>query len=206
MTNTLVSGWFGPRFDALHPLLQRLHREGGVLSGDVDLAFGHGVAGWLGRRLARRMGLPLQGGRVSLEVRISHTDSALVWARRFGAAHDMVSLFEPVGRWPQGHWLERTGALHMRLTVDVREGGWHWRVLGARLHGLPFPVSLLPRSHAYKRVEGDAYRFEVAFVAPLLGTLLRYGGALHWQGPASTPNGTPAGSPRPASGAAGSAG
>lgn len=206
MASTLVSDWFGPRFGQLHPLLQALHREGGRLVGEVELAFGSGIAGWLGRRLARRMGLPVQAGRVPLEVTISHTPQVLVWSRRFGAAHEMVSLFEPVGRAPDGHWLERTGALHFRLTVDVREGGWHWRVLGASLHGVPLPVALLPRSHAYKRIEGDAYRFEVAFVAPLLGTLLRYGGTLRWQGPPTPRPGTPAGSPPPASRAGGSAG
>lgn len=179
MAETLVSDWFGPHFSDLHPLLQQLHREGGWLSGEVDLAFGRGLAGWLGRRLARRMALPMQAGRVAMEVRIRHTGSVLSWSRRFGRAHYTPSLFEPVGRWPTGYWLERTGALHMRLTVDVREGGWYWRVLGARLHGIPLPIALLPRSHAYKRIEGDAYRFEVAFVAPLLGSLLRYGGTLH---------------------------
>lgn len=180
-----------------------MHRQGGRLVGEVELAYGSGVAGWLGPRLGRRMGLPPRAGRMPLEVGISHTDGALRWARRFGEAHEMVSLFEPVGQWPDGHWRERTGALHFLLTVDVREGGWYWRALGARLHGLPVPVSLLPRSHAGKRVEGDGYRFEVAIVAPLLGLLLRYGGTLQWHGP--TPGGTPAGSPRPSGDAAGSA-
>ncbi|HVE53325.1 MAG TPA: DUF4166 domain-containing protein, partial [Ramlibacter sp.] len=131
MTSNLVSDWFGPRFAQLHPLLQRLHREGGRLAGEVDLRFGDGVAGWLGRRLAARMGLPQVAGRVPLEVTIAHTPQILVWARRFGATHAMVSLFEPVGHWPGGWWEERTGALRFRLTVDVEDGGWTWRVLGA---------------------------------------------------------------------------
>lgn len=198
----MVSDWFGERFGALHPMLQAMHRQGGRLRGEVELAYGRGVAGWLGRRLGRRMGLPPHAGRMPLEVTISHEDGALRWARRFGRAHEMVSLFEPVGRWPGGHWRERTGALRFLLTVDVREGGWYWRALGARLHGLPVPVGLLPRSHAGKRVEAEGYRFEVAIVAPLLGLLLRYGGTLQWHGP--SPAGTPADSPRPCGDAAGS--
>ena len=178
-THTLVSGWFGPQFGVLHPLLQQLHRQGGRLTGAVELRFGRGLAGWAGRRLAGKMGLPLEAGTLPLEVDISQAGGALVWSRRFGGAPlAMVSLFEPVGHWPDGCWRERTGALHFALTVDVRDGGWHWRVLGARLHGIPLPVVLLPRSHAGKWIEGGAYRFEVAFVAPLLGTLLSYGGTL----------------------------
>lgn len=183
LESTLVSDWFGARFGALHPLLQAMHRRGGRLAGEVEVAYGSGLAGWFGRRLGRRMGLPAQPGRMPLVVTISHTDRALRWARRFGEGHEMVSLFEPVGRWPDGHWQERTGALRLLLTVDVRDGGWYWRALGARLHGVRVPVRLLPRSHAGKRVEGDGYRFEVAVIAPLLGPLLRYGGTLHWHEP-----------------------
>ena len=37
---------------------------------------------------------------------------------------------------------------------------------------------LVPRSLAYKRIEGGRYRFEVAFTLPVFGRLLRYGGLL----------------------------
>lgn len=205
--STLVSRWFGPQFTALHPLLQRLHLHGGRLVGNVDLAFGRGAAGMAGRRVARKTGLPLSAGRLPLEVDISHTDSALVWSRRFGgAAHPMVSLFEPVGHWPDGFWRERAGPLQLELTVDVRDGGWHWRMRGARLHGVPLPVGLLPRSRAGKWIEDGAYRFEVAFGAPLVGTLLRYGGTLRLHGrPLDPAAASPPGSRPPGSDAGGSA-
>jgi hypothetical protein len=133
------------------------------------------------------MGLPSHAGTLALEVDISHAEGALVWARRFGPERRPVtSLFEPTGQWPSGTWRERTGALQFTLTVDVRDGGWHWRVLGARFHGIPLPVALLPRSHAGKWIDDGAYRFEVAFVAPLLGTLLSYGGTLQLR-PTSAP-------------------
>ena len=38
--------WFGPHFKRLHPLLQSLHRDGGILRGQVELKVGKGVAGW----------------------------------------------------------------------------------------------------------------------------------------------------------------
>lgn len=176
-----VTRWFGARFDELHPLLRQLHRQGGVLSGEVELSFGAGLAGTLGRRLARRMGLPLDAGRHRLRVDISHNDSALIWSRRFDDDRPMVSTFEPIGQWPQGFWREHTGPLDMRLTVDVIDGAWHWRALQARLGGIRLPLALLPDSRAFKRVEDGRYRFEVRFVLPLLGEALSYQGLLDAQ-------------------------
>ena len=85
----------------------------------AELQFGTGAAGWLGRHIARNMGLPHDAGRIPLEVTISHTRDELVWARRFGTHAPMVSRFAPVGQWPHGHFRERTGALQFELTVDT---------------------------------------------------------------------------------------
>ncbi len=185
MKSDLVKNWFGPQFALLHPLLQQLHEQGGRLRGPVTVRVGRGFTGWLGRRLAHKMGVPLGLGACQLQVDISHHGQQLRWARQFiaadGRAQIMVSHFDAVGQWPMGHWFEQTGALRFKLTVDVREGTWHWRVLGVTLHGIPVPALLLPRSHASKRIENDAYRFEVVFAAPLLGELLRYQGLLALQ-------------------------
>lgn len=194
MSSTLVSHWFGPAFGRLHPLLQALHREGGTLDGHVELEFGNGAAGWIGRRIARKMGLPRVAGTIPLKVAISHTADELVWARSFGTNAPMVSRFAPVGHWPDGHFRETTGVLQFELAVDLDDGGWTWRPLRARLHGIRVPVGLLPRSRAYKRVENGSYRFEVAFIAPGLGPLVRYGGLLQATPAAAA---SPAGSPRP---------
>jgi hypothetical protein len=183
MHSTLVQDWFGPQFQKLHPTLQALHRHGGRLRGQVEVRVGQGaVAGWLGRRIAIKMGVPVGAKPEALEVTISHTASDLVWSRAFidaqGNAHPMVSTFKAVGHWPDGHWLEHSGALQFKLTVDILEGGWHWRVLAARLHGVPLPTALLPQSRAYKRIEDQRYRFQVRFVAPIFGELLSYHGLL----------------------------
>ncbi|MFM7505056.1 MAG: DUF4166 domain-containing protein, partial [Rubrivivax sp.] len=186
MERSPVEQWFGPRFEALHPLLQQLHRQGGTLRGRVDIGFGAALAGWLGARIARRMGLPLHGA-TDLTVRISHDGRRLRWARRFegaGGTVEVVSWFEPRGSWPQGHWLEATGALRFELGVDVEEGAWHWRVLRARWRGIPLPVGLLPRSRAGKRIVDGAYVFEVEVTAPVLGPLVWYRGQLT---PAASP-------------------
>ena len=203
MTTTLISDWFGPSFERLHPLLQSLHREGGTLQGEVALEFGAGGAGWLGRRLARKMGLPTEAGTLPLEVTISHANGQLVWARRFGQHPLMVSLFEPVGRWPSGFFREHTGALQLELGVDIRDGGWRWLPKKARLHGMPVPLAWLPRTHAGKWVEQGSYRFEVKVTSPFGALLLRYGGLLKAR-PAAA--GRPEGNQRPGNSAGGSGG
>lgn len=179
MTDNAVARWFGDRFDALHPLLQDLHRRGGVLQGEVRIGLGRGLAGWLGRRLAARLGLPPPPDRLPFEVRIAHPAQQLSWDRWFDDGRvRMHSLFRPVGCWPTGYWLETTGFLRLCLTVDVIDGGWHWRCLGVRIAGLTLPPWLFPRSRAYKCIDDGRYRFHVGFALPLLGTLLWYEGLL----------------------------
>ncbi|SMC29782.1 protein of unknown function [Andreprevotia lacus DSM 23236] len=173
-----VSDWFGPRFDALHPQLQQLHLHGGQLDGTVTMRFGSGLAGLIGKRLARKLGAPTQAGEHAFHVDIRHGDRKLHWDRRFDNAHWMHSTFEPVGRYPEGCWLEQTGPLKLRLTVDVIDGGWHWRKLGVRVGGIPLPNWLFPHSTAWKRIEDGQYRFYVAFSLPVFGLLLAYGGQL----------------------------
>jgi hypothetical protein len=174
--------WFGPAFVRLHPLLQALHREGGGLQGEVDIVTGDGVAGLLGRRLARKLGIPADRPRRGFEVQILHDNDAMSWHRRFDDGSTMISTFRPVGRYPDGYWLETTGPVRLKLAVDVVDGGWRWRLLGVAVYGLPLPLALFPRTDAFKCVEGDGrYRFGVAFALFPLGTLLRYEGVLQLQ-------------------------
>lgn len=181
MSATAVSTWFGDDFAQLHPLLQQLHREGGVLRGNVALAIPGGVAGWVGRRLATKLGIPSEAQNYPFEVTISHRANQLHWSRRFADGHTLLSIFEPVGRHANGYWRERTGNTELHLQVDILDGGWHWRCVGMRVAGLPVPLWLAPRTHAYKQIEADQYRFYVGFSLPLLGTLLSYGGLLQAQ-------------------------
>jgi hypothetical protein len=174
---TSVERWFGPRFAELHPLLQQLHREGGRLRGPVQVSVPPGGAGWVGRRLAQRLSIPAPGSH-DFEVHIHHSDEGLHWDRRFGPGLHMRSLFVPVGRWPEGHFIERSGQLQLQLGVDVIEGGWHWRFRRALWNGIALPRGLLPQSVAHKVIEGDRYRFHVSFVLPVLGRVLSYEGLL----------------------------
>lgn len=180
--------WFGPDFARLHPLLQALHRDGGTLGGPIAISTGRGLAGIIGRRLARRLGIPIDRARRGFRVEIVHEARQMQWRRRFDDGSEMRSVFRPVGRYPDGHWLESTGPVRMRLGVDLDGGGWRWRLLGVQLGRLRLPLFLFPRTDAYKRIEsgevhaeggGERYRFAVAFSMFPFGELLRYEGALY---------------------------
>jgi hypothetical protein len=135
-------------------------------------------AGWIGTRLTRKLGIPEEARSYGFEVDIRHDADALHWHRSFDNGVRASSVFRPVGTWPKGYWIERTGFLRMRLTVDVIDGGWYWRGLGAEVHRLPLPLRLFPRSKAYKRIEAGRYFFCVEFVFPWVGRVLRYAGTL----------------------------
>jgi len=92
MPNELVKNWFGDRFSKLHPLLQKLHINGGRLTGDVEIATGKGLLELLGVRLAKKMNLPNRGTR-QIVVSISHDNDGLHWWRSFDDQTLVKSLF-----------------------------------------------------------------------------------------------------------------
>ena len=173
-----VEKWFGSGFAELHPQLQRLHREGGTLAGAVDVSFGQGLAGVVGRRLASRMGVPTTAGAHHLRVDIHSQDGILHWGRTFDGANSFNSEFQPHGSHPSGYWLEQSGSLTLTLGVEVRNGGWHWLHRRTTLFGMPIPRALLPTTIASKEIVGDLYRFSVEVRATVLGKLLGYSGTL----------------------------
>lgn len=175
---SIVERWFGAGFAQLHPLLQQLHQQGGKLHGQVALQFGEGLASVIGARLAARLCIPTTPAQVAFRVDIHGTDDSLHWNRCFAYSSLLRSHFQPRGSWPEGYWLESTGALKLALAVDIQQGGWYWRPLKAWLHGVRIPLWLLPRTEAYKRIEDGRYHFHVGFSLPLLGNLLSYSGAL----------------------------
>lgn len=175
----IVSRWFGEQFRDLHPGLQTLHRGGGRLSGTVEIRIGTGIGGWIGKRLAKSLGVPVDLPSRGFRVDISHTEDALVWLRRFDNGAVLKSSFLPVGAWPKGYWIEETGALRLELAVDIVDQGWQWRPLRASFKGFPLPLWLLPQSKAGKRILGNGnYLFAVEFSLPVVGLLLGYGGEL----------------------------
>ena len=178
MTSSVVKDWFEDEFFKLSPEIQSLHLNGGKLSGAIVVEYGNGVAGFLGRRLARILNIPSQGEH-RFSVNISHHKDGLHWDRLFNESTEMKSVFEPVGTVKNGYWLERTGSLHIELTVEISRGGWYWKIVGYRMLGLKLPKWLFPKSEAYKYIENGKYRFYVAFSIPIIGKLVSYTGLLN---------------------------
>lgn len=170
--------WFGDAFARLHPRLQALHREGGRLIGPVAFEVGRGIGGLLGRLALRRLGIDPAKRTHTLIVDISHVADGLRWSRRFDDGPEAVSLFRPMGHWPDGHWCESSGPLVLELGVDPVEGGWRWRQRACRWRGMTVPGWMAPRVEAGKSVEGDAYRFDVAVRLPLVGPIVAWAGTL----------------------------
>lgn len=177
MSNILVKNWFADKFVNLHPLLQKLHTDGGRLTGEVEIFYGKGLAGIIGGRLAQKMNLPNEGTH-QLVVSISHDNDGLHWWRCFDDDVLVKSLFKPVGNIEQGYWIETTGPLSMKLTVDINNGGWFWRCLSINFLGVPIPRWLVPKTNAYKIIENGQYRFHVEFSLPIIGSLVSYQGLL----------------------------
>ena len=177
LQHEVVRNWFEDDFTDLDPLLQKLHLSGGELSGDIDISYGKGISGLIGKRLAKKMKLPNQG-KHQLLVSISHSSKGLHWKRKFNDDSIVKSLFAPFGNNKNGYWIETTGPLKMKLTVDIVNGGWFWRCLKVSLFGLPIPLFLIPKSEAYKLIENGKYVFNVSFTYPLLGSLVSYRGIL----------------------------
>ena len=179
MKENSVTRWFGTAFDQLHPALQQLHRDGGMLKGTVNIRLGASyIARFLGKRLAKKLHIPTDSPTCDFEVQISHPGLSLLWCREFQGTQ-LCSLFESIGTYPTGYWRESTGAITLLLGVEIKDGGWHWQQRGIRWHGVPLPTGLFPRITAYKCMENEKYRFNVEFSLPKIGLLLSYNGMLN---------------------------
>jgi len=175
--SNLVSNWFGEEFKQLDPKIQSLHTSGGELVGDIDLQYGTGVSGIVGRRLAKKLGLPREEGKHKLKVTIAHDDHRMQWVRTFNTTR-MVSYFYPVGNYPDGYWREVSGNIELRLSVSTDGGVWRWVQRKTLLRNIPIPLVLMPKVYAYKKVVDNQYEFSVRIYTNLLGTFLSYGGVL----------------------------
>lgn len=177
----VITEWMGNDFFSLHPLLQELHIHGGVLKGNVDIQTGNNsLSHYLGQRLAKKLGIPVSSGTHTLQVAISHNKDTLIWERIFDDIHKMTSIFKPIGIKQSGFLLEESGPQKMRLTIDVKDGGWYWRWLDIKSKDKNFFKFILPYSEAYKYInENNEYVFCVKFKFFGLGNILTYKGVLH---------------------------
>lgn len=176
---SVVEAWFRSAFERLHPQIQLLHRHGGTLNGYVDIRYGTGLGRIIGMILAKRLGLPSPSPANSLEVEIYGDREGLHWNRRFNNGRLFTSLFQPKGSYPNGHWVERSGPIELRLGVDIVNSGWHWRHQGTSFNGIALPKWLMPKTVAFKEFSGGKYLFSVAISLPIVGLLVSYQGSLN---------------------------
>jgi hypothetical protein len=177
-TDSVVAQWLGSHFQELHPLLQNLHSNPSVLSGQVEVSFGRGLAGVIGKRLAAQLGIPGSSGQCPFTVAIYKTEGALHWVRSFNGYSQFHSVFEPFGQYPDGYWVERSGHLRLLLGVEIKSGEWHWLHKHTQFCGIPLPRFLLPVTLASKSIKQERYHFSVEISAPIFGKLLAYSGLL----------------------------
>ena len=170
--------WFAKSFNEFDPMIQNLHKNGGELSGVVNLEFGSGIAGVIGRKFGVKLGLPNEEGEHQFKVSILHKNGALHWIREFNSAHKMVSIFTPYGHYPTGYWKEVTGNLTLYLGVKIVGGGWYWEQKKMKFMGFILPSLLFPSLEAYKRVNKGKYEFSVTLALPIMGKLVSYNGSL----------------------------
>jgi len=175
---TSSSKWFGKYFSDLHPLLQQLHLNGGVLSGSVEIKFGRGLAHFIGHRIAKKLNIPTEDGKHTLQVTIEHVNDELHWSRCFNSTSTLKSIFIPRGEKSNGYWVEHTGAMKLYLTVNIKDQGWYWQPIGVKIKGISIPMWLFPKTKAYKYIDSGKYRFYVSFSLFMLGTVLSYSGFL----------------------------
>ena len=179
MKKNVTETWFGKNFSELHPKIQKLHSHGGTLTGEVNVEYGEGLGKMLGKRLGKKLGLPQSAGPTSLHIEISHTDTSMVWSRKFGGSNKlMTSCFTPQGSYTNGYWIERTGNIEIHLGVVVQNGAWHWIQRSTIVRNVNVPAAFIPTVKAKKYIQDGLYHFEVELVKQGLGLLVRYSGAL----------------------------
>lgn len=142
------------------------------------MQYGSGIAGYFGRRLSKKLGIPVGSPVVPLKVTIAHHPDYLLWSRKFGDANQMESSFIPLGHYPDGHWLEETSGVKVTLGVEIVDGGWKWHQRKARVMGISIPGWLVPKVAAGKSIVSGKYQFDVSIHHPWLGFLLSYHGLL----------------------------
>ncbi|WP_444920009.1 DUF4166 domain-containing protein [Microbulbifer sp. CnH-101-G] len=145
----------------------------------MDIRFGSGVAGWIGRRMARKLGGPAKAGKVPFSVEIHHSTKTLIWSRTFANSHTFTSEFHPVKTYQQGgYWVESTGPIKIQLGVSTEGGNWQWLQRSVSIFRLPIPTIFRPKVSAGKAIVNELYQFEVKISLPVLGFLFGYSGTL----------------------------
>jgi NAD(P)-dependent dehydrogenase (short-subunit alcohol dehydrogenase family) len=170
----------GSRFADLAEPVRQMHQPLGLTRARGTASVERGTS-LVARLMGQIMGFP-PAGSYRCEVLFEPENGREVWTRSFGP-HRFSSEMSAAR---SGLLVERFGPLRFHFALEVtKEGGLvmllrRWTVLG-----LPMPLALGPRITAGETAEGDAFRFDVAVVMPLLGSIVHYRGLLRLDEPSA---------------------
>ena len=172
----LYANLLGSAWGALPAEIRAMH--------DIDgVAVAGGRAGVTrGRNLLARLagaviGFPAAGEDVPVQVTFAAAAGEETWTRRFGKQSFSSRQFAGAGR-SERLLCEAFGPLVFAMALVV-EGGRLLLVLRRwSLFGVPLPLWLAPRSHAWESSEDGRFRFHVEISHPLTGLIVKYTGWL----------------------------
>lgn len=168
---TLYADLLGADLTRLPEPLRAIHERGGTATyrGAVDVRCGTGL---LARLFARAAKLPPRYAG-AIDVEIAAADHAERWTRRFGP-HVMRSRL----RLHRGCLRERLGPAGFDFVLEAIAATIRWRVVRARVCGVPLPASWFAGVGAVESADGKLYRFDVRADLPGIGLVVHYAGWL----------------------------
>jgi len=162
----------GAAFDALDPVLQRIHdlrstkRYAGYCDIESDDTF-------MARMVAKSARLPGRSANVAVTVTMNCRDGSEEWVREFGS-HRMRSVLEFSG----GRLRERLGLVVFTFDLKATTNRIDWHLVTARLWPIPIPITRMLKCSASESVADGRYTFEVKARVRGVGMVVHYRGWL----------------------------
>jgi hypothetical protein len=175
----------GDAWSALPDAVQMMHSGAAQAEGRGSVERGAHPLAWLAGLM---MSFPPASADIPVRVTFESTSRGEVWRRTFGRHSFQSSQFDGRGKSDR-LIVERFGALEfaMALVLEGRRLNLITRRWSA--FGIPLPLWLAPRSHAYESEEDGVFNFFVEIRHPLVGLIVRYRGWLKPQPNSQPPGG-----------------
>ena len=160
----------------LPPRIRDLHcaESGAYFSGLASVSRGRSLAA---RLVAKLVGFPPAGRRVSVSVRIDRRGDKETWRRDFAGKKFKSELSAGEKRFAE-LLCERFGPIRFGIALVHDAGRLRYRMHKWTFLGLPMPRWLLPTGSVYEFVEDDRFNFHVDITLPLIGHVVTYRGWL----------------------------
>jgi Domain of unknown function (DUF4166)/Saccharopine dehydrogenase NADP binding domain len=175
----LYAALLGNAWKALPGEIRGMHDVTGVAVAEGRATVRRGRSP-LARLVGALIGFPAANEDVPVQVKFEAAGGEEIWTRRFG--RETFSSRQFAGRGRSERLLcEGFGPLVFAMALVV-EGDRlqlvlrHWSIFG-----MPLPLWLAPRSHAYESSEDGRFHFHVEISHPLTGLIVKYSG---WLAPA----------------------